>query len=313
MTRTRVPVPTQGVVVPMITPLKPGGGVDAESTASLTRHLAGAGVTGLLVLGSTGENGALSRDERRAALAAVLDAAPEGVHVMAGVPSLGTPDAAADAADYAALGADSILLPAPAGFPLSQDEIGDHFRTVAAAAAIPIEAYEVPGRVHVSLGTDLLVELAREKVIAGVKDSSGNLGAARARSERLREEGLGIAHFTGSEECIDGFLLGGGDGCVPGLANVVPELHVELTRHAAAGDWPRASEVQGRIVSWLPVYAQPVAGGSFMAQAMGGLKEALVQLGVIAHSTVAAPFRQADEALTAHVARLLSSQGALAR
>ncbi|GAB3609316.1 dihydrodipicolinate synthase family protein [Humibacter ginsengiterrae] len=308
MTRKRVPVPTSGVIVPMVTPMRPDGGVDEESTTRLCEFLSSAGVTGLLVLGSTGENAALSRDERRRLLATVVAAAPGGVHVMAGVPALGTSDAARDAADYAALGADSILLPAPAGFPLSQSELGDHFRAVAAAIDIPIEAYEVPGRVHVSLGVDLLVELAKEGVIAGVKDSSGDLGTARMRGERLRRERLTIAHFTGSEECIDGFLLGGGGGCVPGLSNIVPRLHVALTRHAAAGEWAEASGIQGRITEWLPVYFQPVAGGSFMAQAMSGLKEALVQLGVIAHNTVADPFRQADDALIAHVRRLLATQ-----
>jgi 4-hydroxy-tetrahydrodipicolinate synthase len=307
MTRTRIPIPAEGVLVPMVTPLQPDGGIDVESTVSLCRFLADAGVAGLLVLGSTGENAALSRDERRLVVSTVAEGAPDGVHVMAGVPSLGTPDAVADAADYAALGVDSILLPAPVGFPLSQEEIGDHFRAVAAAIDVPIEAYEVPGRVHVSLGTELLVGLARENVIAGVKDSSGDLGAARVRSERFRQEGLAIAHLTGSEECIDGFLLGGGGGCVPGLANIVPGMHVALTEYAAAGEWVKASEVQGRITSWLPVYFQPVPGGSFMAQAMGGLKETLVQLGVIAHSTVAAPFRQADEAMAAHIGRLLAA------
>lgn len=313
MTRTRVPVPTGGVVVPMVTPLKPDGTIDTESTASLCRFLSAARVAGLLALGSTGENSALSRDQRRLLISTVVEAAPEGVHIMAGVPSLGTPDAAADAADYAALGVDSILLPAPVGFPLSRDELGDHFRTVADAIDVPIEAYEVPARVHVSLDADLLVNLARDGVIAGVKDSSGDLGTARVRSERLRREGLAIAHFTGSEECIDGFLLGGGGGCVPGLANIVPQLHVALTEHAAAGDWVAASEVQGLITSWLPVYFHPVPGGGFMAQAMGGLKSALVQLGVIEYSTVAAPFRQADGGLAAHVGQLLSAQAQATR
>lgn len=313
MTRTRVPVPRSGVVVPMISPLTPEGAVDTASTASLCRYLSDAGVTGLLVLGSTGENAALSRDERRLLVSTVIEAAPEGVHVMAGVPSLGTREAIVDAADYAALGADSILLPASVGFPVSQDELGDHFRAVAAAIDIPIEAYEVPARVHLSLGEELLVTLAREGVIAGVKDSSGDLGTARVRSERLRREGLSIAHFTGSEECIDGFLLGGGHGCVPGLANVVPQLHVALTRHAAAGDWVAASEVQGRLISWLPIYFHAVPGGGFMAQAIGALKAALVQLGVIEHSTVAAPFRQADDGLVSHVSRLLAAQSSAVR
>lgn len=303
-------MPTAGVIVPMVTPLSPDGTVDADSTASLSRFLIDAGVDGLLVLGSTGENSALSRDERRRAVSAVVAGAAGRVHVMAGVPSLGTADAAVDATEYATLGADSVLLPAPSGFALSQDELADHFRAVATAARLPISAYHVPSRVHVNLGDDLLVALAKDGVITGIKDSSGNLGAARARSERLREEGLQIGHFTGSEECIDGFFLGGGSGCVPGLANVVPQLHVALARSAAAGDWPAASKLQAKLIPVLEVYSHPVPGGSFIAQVFAGLKEALVQLGVIAHNTTAPPLRQGDAALSDHIRRVLGIMAA---
>lgn len=308
----RVPMPADGVIVPMVTPLRPGGTVDAESAASLCDYLIGAGVDGLLVLGSTGENSALSREERRRAVSAVVASAAGRVHVMAGVPSLGTPDAVADAIEYAALGADSLLLPAPSGFELSQDELGDHFRAVAAAAELPLSAYQVPSRVHVNLADDLLVTLAKEGVISGIKDSSGNLGAARARSQRLRAEGLRLGHFTGSEECIDGFLLGGGTGCVPGLANVVPHLHVALARHAAAGEWEAASAVQARLIPILAIYFRAVPGGSFSSQVFAGLKEALVQLGVIATNTTSAPLRQADSALGDHIRDVLATVAAAA-
>ena len=42
----------------MVTPLLPDGSPDLESLDRLTDHLLGAGVVGLLVLGSTGGNSA---------------------------------------------------------------------------------------------------------------------------------------------------------------------------------------------------------------------------------------------------------------
>ncbi len=59
--RGTVNLPAAGVVVPMVTPLLPDGSPDLESLDRLTDHLLGAGVVGLLVLGSTGENSALER------------------------------------------------------------------------------------------------------------------------------------------------------------------------------------------------------------------------------------------------------------
>lgn len=306
MTATnRRPLPSTGVLVPMVTPLLPTGEVDADSTASFVAALARDGVAGVLVLGSSGENAALSALQRRKAVEAVV-ASGEDIHVMAGVAALGTADAVNDAQEFAGLGADSILASAPFGFQLSQDELAGHFSAVASASDAPVVAYEVPSRVGVSLSTPLLLRLIGEGVVAGVKDSSGNLGGARLRSEALAAAGLaGAAHYTGSEECIDGFLLGGGSGCIPGLANVFAPLHVDLCRRADAGDWAGASRVQGTIASLVDLYFNELPGASFSAQFFAIVKEALVQQGIIAHNTTAAPFVQADAGTSDHVARML--------
>ena len=49
-----------------------------------------------------------------------------------------------------------------------------HFRTIHASVDVPVFVYDVPVRTHFKLPTDLLLELGREGVIAGVKDSSGD-------------------------------------------------------------------------------------------------------------------------------------------
>ncbi len=305
-------VPTSGVIVPMVTPLVPSGGIDLESTTRFTRHLISTGVDGLLVLGSSGENGALSAEDRRTVTGCVVDAAAGDVPVWAGVASLGTADAVIDGAAFAGLGADALLLPAPYGFQLSPDELAGHFGAVADRAQIPVVAYEVPSRVAVSLSADLLVRLATDGTIAGVKDSSGSAGEARLRVGALREAGLAeLPHFTGAEESIDGFLLSGGSGAIPGLANLFPRFHLALAAHAAAGDWAAAAHIQDQIVALLDVYFRPIPGGSFSAQFFAIVKEALVQQGVIAHNTSAAPFVQADPGLVSHVADFLTKAAEL--
>jgi len=295
----------------MVTPLLPTGEVDIESTRSFVTALAGDGVAGVLVLGSSGENAALSATRRRRAVEAVL-AAEQNVHVMVGVAALGTEDAVADTHEFAAMGADSILVSAPFGFQLSQDELGGHYAAIAAASNAPVVAYEVPSRVGVSLSTPLLSRLLSEGVIAGVKDSSGNVGAARLRCGAFTAAGLtGVAHYTGSEECIDAFLLGGGTGCIPGLANVFAPLHVDLCRRAEAGDWAGATQVQNSIASLLDLYFNELPRASFSAQFFAIVKEALVQQGIIAHNTTAVPFIQADAGTRDHVTRMLERARAL--
>ncbi|WP_327010579.1 dihydrodipicolinate synthase family protein [Dactylosporangium sp. NBC_01737] len=309
MTSLRVPVPPPiaGVIVPMVTPMLPSGAPDLESLDALVDHLIGRGVTGLLVLGSCGENGALSRDERLEVAARAVARVDERTHLMVGVPALGTREAVADAKVYAQMGADSLLVPPTFVFPHSAAELGGHFRAVAAAAGpVPVLAYNIPSRVTVVLEPDLMRELAGEGVVAGVKDSSGNVEAQRMLAEATADI-EGFRRYTGSEFAIDGLLLGGFHGAVPGLANVFAPWHVELAARATAGDWKGAAEMQGRIVAFFKLYQHPMPGGSFSASVIASLKEALVQQGVIAHSTTAFPFVQVDDDMRNHVRETLAT------
>jgi 4-hydroxy-tetrahydrodipicolinate synthase len=303
-TSGRVPLPQLGVLVPLVTPLLPDGSVDADSLRSLMDFQIQAGVDGLLVLGSSGEAVALSAADRGLAAAHAAEHARGRTHLMIGVPALGTKDAAAQAAAVADLGGDSLLVAAPAGFALSQQELARHFRAIARSSGTPLVAYEVPTRVGVSLSAELVASLGADGSIAGVKDSSGDLVRGRVMSQAT--SGLaGFVRYTGCEHCIDGAMLAGYNGAVAGLANVFPEFHVELMRRVAAGDWPGASQVQGYLISLLELYEYPFAGASFSAQFFAVAKEALRQRGVIAHGTTSAPMTPADDGLAAHVRRML--------
>jgi 4-hydroxy-tetrahydrodipicolinate synthase len=293
-------LPAAGVIVPLVTPLLPDRTIDAASSASLVRHVAAAGVEGVLALGSTGESGALAAAEREASVAATVTAAAGELHVMAGLPAMGTADAVADARRFQALGADSLLLASPFVFPPSIAELRTHFHAVAEAVSIPVVAYDVPSRVQLALPPALLAELAGDGAIAGVKDSANNLANAQ-HTLRATAELPGFVRCTGSEEAIDGLLLSGFEIAVPGLANVTPERHVALVRHARAGEWEQAAAAQRALIPLLDLYAAPLAGGSPVAAFFAAVKEALRQLGVIEHNVSSRPFAQADEAVVAHV------------
>jgi 4-hydroxy-tetrahydrodipicolinate synthase len=304
----RLPLPQSGVIVPLVTPLLPDRTLDTASGASLVEHVLAAGVDGVLALGSTAESGALSAADREASVAATVAAVAGRAHVMAGLPAMGTADAVADARRWEALGADSLLLAAPFVFPPSQTELRAHFDAVADAVAIPVVAYDVPGRVHVALSPELLGALAADGAIAGVKDSTNVLSNAQGVLAATADL-PGFVRATGSEEAIDGLLLSGYDVAVPGLANVLPTLHVALARHARAGAWERAAASQRELVGLLDLYAAPLAGGNPTSAFFAAVKEALRQLGVIEHTTTSAPFAQSDDAVAEHVRGWLARVG----
>jgi 4-hydroxy-tetrahydrodipicolinate synthase len=295
-----------GILPPIVTPLVPSGEPDLASLDALVELVVAAGATGIVALGSTGECAALPPGVRGAVLHRVLERVAGRVPVIAGVPPVGSVMAAGEAASAARAGAAAVLVAAPAGTAWSDAELRMHFEHVAAHAAAPVIAYEVPSRVHVSLGVDLVASLAADGVIAAVKDSSGNLPRGRVLLETTR--GIaGFRRYVGAEEAIDAALLMGYDGAVPGLSNVLPELHVALYRAACKKDWAAAAALQARILELRRIFEVPRPGGSFTAQAIGALKLGLVARGVLAHATLTPPHGGAEAEQRDPVARIVAA------
>ncbi|GGM35995.1 dihydrodipicolinate synthase family protein [Dactylosporangium sucinum] len=290
------------VVPPLITPLTDRGTVDRPSLTRLVRHVVSEGAGGVLVLGSTGEGGHLLPDEQEAVVATA--AAATDRDVMAGVAALNTRQAAQLAARFAAAGARSLLVPPPSMFPLSQTELARHFAAVAEAGGVPTIAYHVPSRVPTPVGAALLAELVAKGILAGVKDSSGDLGGHRA-AVLATGRSPAVRLLTGSETCIDAALQIGFTGAVPGLSNVFTALHRALADAADAGDWPAARDVQDRLTRLHRIYEGPHGEGSFTAGAIGALKAALVELGVIETATLSEPFTPLGEDAVRHVRDVL--------
>lgn len=297
-------LPARGVLVPLVTPMRPDGAEDLDSLASLIDFVVGRGVDGVLVLGSSGECIALSAVQRNRIVTFAAERIRSRTHLMVGVPTLGSADALGEARAIGDGGADSLLVAAPAGMRLSGGEMYRHFEAVA-AAGLPVVAYDAPSRVGQPLEVGMLASLAADGVIAAVKDSSGDIVKARKIAEATR--GLnGFRRYTGCEEVIDGSLLAGYQGAIPGLANVFPQFHVALAEQAAAGNWAGASRLQGHVMALLDLYFHPLPGGSFLAQFFAAVKQALVSLGVIEHATTSQVFVQADDGLRAHVESILA-------
>jgi len=290
---------TGGVVVPAITPLTPDGAVDDASLTRLIRTFEAAGTRGVLVLGSTGEGPFLSPDQCEQIVGTA--AAASGLPIVANVAALSTADAVAAARRAGSAGASVILAPPPSGFPLTQAEMAWHYEQIAGATSLPTYAYHVPVRTPSALAPASLGKLVRAGVLAGVKDSSGDLDNHRREVRELA--GTDALLFTGSETCIDLAVQLGFHGSVPGLANVYPRAEVDLVDLARAGKRAEAYSAQEAIADKSNLYFAPLNGATFSAVAVCALKFALVQAGIIESATLARPFATPDvsEHVLAHL------------
>ncbi|WP_326700697.1 dihydrodipicolinate synthase family protein [Streptomyces sp. NBC_01754] len=298
-----------GVIPPVVTPLTADGELDRDSLERVVGHLLDGGVSGLFALGSSGETAYLTPTQQDEVIKVITSAAAGRVPVLVGAIETTTNRAIERARAAAALGADAVVATAPFYTRTHTTEIDRHFRDIAAAVDLPLLAYDVPVCVHTKLDPELLLPLAAEGVLAGVKDSSGDDGSFRRLAIGARDL-PGFSVLTGHELVVDAMMLSGADGSVPGLGNVDPHGYVRLHEATTRGDWAAAKAEQDRLVGLFDIVTAAAPGtASATAAGLGAFKTALMLRGVIATNVMSPPMRRLDAAETVKIAAYLDRAG----
>ncbi|MFJ1900081.1 dihydrodipicolinate synthase family protein [Streptomyces sp. NPDC088115] len=298
-----------GVIPPVVTPLTADGELDRPSLERVVGHLLDGGVSGLFALGSSGETAYLTPGQQDQVIEVITGAAAGRVPVLVGAIETTTNRAVERANRAAELGADAVVVTAPFYTRTHDAEIERHFRQVAAAVDVPLLAYDVPVCVHSKLDPELLLPLAADGVLAGVKDSSGDDGSFRRLVIGAREL-AGFSVLTGHELVVDAMMLGGADGSVPGLGNVDPHGYVRLHEAAVRGDWAAATAEQDRLVGLFDIIRAARPGtASATAAGLGAFKTALMLRGIITTNVMSPPMRPLDAQETATIAGYLERAG----
>lgn len=309
-----LPARLTGVVPPVCTPLTPGFEVDTASLTRLVDHLVEGGVDALFVLGSSSEVAFLPDRHRKVVLDTVIGHVAGQLPVLAGAIDMTTPRVLDHARVAVAAGAEALVATAPFYTRTHPREIDVHFRTIAARADVPVFAYDLPVSVHVKLGRELLLGLAADGQLAGVKDSSGDDGGLRGLILGARGNGdIGdFSVLTGSETTVDNALWMGADGVVPGLGNVDPHGYTRLYRHARAGEWELARTEQERLFQLFElVHVGDPARMGRSSSALGAFKAALHLRGIIDHPTMATPHIPLNADEVARAEKYLADAGLL--
>jgi dihydrodipicolinate synthase/N-acetylneuraminate lyase len=229
----------RGAIAASLTPLGAGGGeLDLGAVPDLVTFLAGGGVDGALVAGTTGEGVLLTTDERRALAAAFVDAAPEGFRIAVHAGAQSTRDTVELSAHARDLGVAAVAVIAPPYFPLDDDELVRHLAEAAAAAEpVPFYVYEFAARSGYAIAPGVVRRLGeRASNLVGMKVSDTPFDAVRPYLD------LGLDVFVGSEPLALEGLGAGAIGTVSGLGAAFPEIVAELVheRSPSADDRVRA-------------------------------------------------------------------------
>lgn len=230
----------KGVFPAATTQFDAGQQVDLAATSAHLDALIGAGVQGLIVLGSLGENGTLEPSEKAAILAAAVEVARGRVPVLAGVAEASTARACRFARDAEKAGAAGLMVLPAMIYKSDPDETIAHFRSVARASRLPVLCYNNPVAYGVDVTPRMFAELADEKTLVAIKESSGDV---RRITELANLCGGRYALLMGMDDLILEGVAAGVDGWVAGLVNAFPEETMHFWKLAAAGRFEEARDV----------------------------------------------------------------------
>jgi dihydrodipicolinate synthase/N-acetylneuraminate lyase len=232
----------RGALAAAVTPLR-NGAFDAAPVGAYVDFLAGHGLDGILVLGTTGEGVLFAPDERREIAAGFAEAARGRLQVAVHCGAQTTRDTAALAEHATAIGADAVAVIAPPYFSLDETELLAHFETAARACApLPFYLYEFEARSGYAIPLPV-IERLRERVpnVAGMKVSD----SPWERLEPYLVDGLDV--FVGAEALLERGLAAGAAGAVSGLAASFPDAVVPLVREPTPEAGERASALRGEL------------------------------------------------------------------
>ena len=209
-----------GAAVAIITPMLPDGSVDYKGLADLVEFQIKGGTDAIVICGTTGESATLKDDEHLECIRVAVETAAGRVPVIAGTGSNYTEHAVEMSKEAKARGADALLLVTPYYNKTTQRGLVASFNTIVDAASLPAILYNVPSRTGVNIESATAKELAKNPLICGIKEASGNISQIAMTAALCGDE---LPLYSGNDDQVVPVLALGGKGVISVVSNVAPE------------------------------------------------------------------------------------------
>ena len=229
-----------GIYPAVTTQFEKDGSLNIEATQREVDALIKAGVHGLIMLGTVGENCSLLPEEKRKVLSATKEVVKGRVPIVSGVAEYTTALGCQYAKDAEKIGIDGLMVLPGMVYKADAREAVAHFRTVARSTGLPIMIYNNPIVYGVDVKPEGFVELAAEKNIVAIKESCDD---PRRITDLHNVVGDRYTLFCGVDDLVLESVVLGIEGWVSGLTDVFPEESIALWNAALAGRFDEARAI----------------------------------------------------------------------
>ncbi|MCG6875387.1 MAG: dihydrodipicolinate synthase family protein [Betaproteobacteria bacterium] len=216
----------RGVLAPVVTPFTRDLAPDTKRFVRHCKWLLEHGCSGLAVFGTNSEANSLSAEERMMLLEELVQAGVPAEKLMPGTGCSALTDSVRLTAHAVKLGCAGALMLPPFYYKGVPDEgLFRNFSEVIERVAderLQVYLYHIPPVAQVPITLGLIERLLKRypKIVAGIKDSSGDWSNTKAVLDAFAAQGFEV--FAGSEVFLLRNMRAGGVGCITAGANVNP-------------------------------------------------------------------------------------------
>jgi 4-hydroxy-tetrahydrodipicolinate synthase len=299
-----------GIYPSTVLPMRADFAPDWDGYAAHTAHcVMRPGIRGVLINGHAGENYVITRAEKRRAVEVTRATIDATRLIVAGVNAESSLEAAEEAREARAAGADAIMVFLPNAFALAHTTAMAVLHHRAIAEAVPglplflFQAHHAAGRMGFTPET--MAELLKIETVIGIKEGGWEVDgydALRRQVKRLRPD---VAVCASGDEHLLACMVHGSDGSLVSLADIMPDEIVALDAAVRANDLPAARALHEK----LEHLAEAIYGAPPGGRATARLKWCLREMGIIADATVRLPQPPVDAADAAALTAALKASG----
>ena len=226
-----------GVFPALMTEFNKDGSLDLDGTQRHIKSCMDAGIEGLVMLGTLGENASLRAEEKEAVLKASVEATEGKIPVLSGVAEYTTELGLEHAARAKRAGCEGLMVLPSMVYQQDQREGQAHFNAIANGANLPVMIYNNPVSYKLDMTPESFVEMSANNNIVAVKESSND---SRRMTDMINACGDRYVMFCGVDDLVLENLMFGATGWVSGLVNSFPKEAVALYTYAKAGKMEEA-------------------------------------------------------------------------
>lgn len=284
-----------GTGVALITPFKVDLTVDIDALVKLVNFNIENGTNYLVISGTTGESGTVSKEEKQLIIDVIVKANNNRLPLVLGIGGNNTLEVVKELQTRDLSEIDGILSVVPYYSKPTQEGFYQHFKAISEASELPIILYNVPGRTSKNMEPGTTLRLARDfGNIVGVKEAGNN---QQQYNSLLKDKPANFLVISGDDDLALGVALGGGSGVISVIGQAFPKEFSKMIQLGLEGKNEEAYKIHFKMMDIIDYI--------FEENNPAGIKTVLQELG-ICENKVRLPLVKASAELEAKISKYVS-------